>query len=106
MPAPALTSEGGGIPHWIIDAKADEPAEQQVELDALDQLALRTDRVERLQQQRPQQTLRRDRFTSDRRTKRVELRGPAAQRGVYNLPDHSRREACTRPLLQINAAEQ
>jgi hypothetical protein len=42
----------------VVHAKADEPAEQQVELDPLHQLPLRADRVESLQQQRPQQAWR------------------------------------------------
>jgi Integrase core domain len=47
--------ERGRMPHRIVDAEADERAEQQVEVQPLHQLALRADRVERLQQERPQQ---------------------------------------------------
>ena len=49
------------IPDRIVDAEPDEPAEQQIELQPLHQLALRADRVERLQQRGSQQLLRRDR---------------------------------------------
>jgi hypothetical protein len=36
------------IPYRVIDADADKPAEQQVELDPIHQLPLRTHRVEGL----------------------------------------------------------
>ena len=102
----AVLGEGGRIPHRIVDAKADEPAEQQVELDPLHQLALRADRVERLQQQRPQQPLRRDRLPAERRIKRVELRRERRQRGVDDAADHPQRMIRTDPLLQVHIAEQ
>jgi hypothetical protein len=41
--------------------------------DPLDQLPLRPDRVEGLQQQRPHQPLWRDRFPSDRRMQRIKI---------------------------------
>ena len=43
------------IPHRLVDADPDKPAEQQVELQPLHQLPLRAHRIERLQQHRPQQ---------------------------------------------------
>ena len=38
--AVAVLGEGRGVPYRVIHAEADEPAEQQVELDPLDQLPL------------------------------------------------------------------
>jgi hypothetical protein len=70
----AVLGEGRGVPHRVVDAEADEPAEQQVELNPFDQLPFRADRVERLQQKGAQQTFRRDRFPAERRIQRVELR--------------------------------
>ena len=55
----AVVAEAGVIPDAIVDCQSDEPAEQQVEVDLLDELALRAHRVEDLDQQRPQQKLRR-----------------------------------------------
>ena len=49
------------IPRRIVDANADEPAKQEVELEPIHQLPLRADRIERLQEHRSQQLLRRDR---------------------------------------------
>jgi hypothetical protein len=60
----AVLRKHGVVPHRVVHAQADEPAKQQVVVDLLDQLALRTDRVKRLQQQRPQHVLGRDRRTA------------------------------------------
>jgi hypothetical protein len=49
------------IPRRVVDADADKPAKQKIELQPLHQLPLRADRIERLQQHRWQQLLRRDR---------------------------------------------
>ena len=94
------------VPYRIIHAEADEPAEQQIELDPLDQLALRTERVERLQQQRPEQAFRWDRFPTKRRVKRVKLRRQLLQRRVDDLTDHPQRMVRTNSLLQVHVAEQ
>ena len=45
--------KGRVIPHRLVDADAHKSAKQQVELETLHQQALRTHRVERLQQHRP-----------------------------------------------------
>ena len=50
----AILGEGGGIPHRILDAKPDKPAKQQVVVEPVNQLPLRADRIERLQQQSAQ----------------------------------------------------
>src|SRR6202020_1082550 len=57
--AVAVLVERRGVEHALVDGKPNEPAKQKVELDSLDQLALRADRIEKLQKRRPQQTLRR-----------------------------------------------
>jgi hypothetical protein len=54
----AVLGEGGGVPDRVVHAEPDEPSEQQVEVDPLDQLAFRANGVEGLQQHRPQQPLR------------------------------------------------
>jgi len=61
------------IPRRIVDADADEPAKQEVELQPLHQLPLRADRIERLQKHCPKELLRRDRGTAAPRIKRREL---------------------------------
>ena len=59
------------VPGRLVRREPDEPAEQEVELEPLHQLALRADRVERLQQHRPQQHLRRDRDVAPSYVSRV-----------------------------------
>jgi hypothetical protein len=49
------------IPRRIVDANTDKPAKQEVELQPIHQLSLRADRVERLQEHRSQELLRRNR---------------------------------------------
>jgi hypothetical protein len=102
----AVLGKGRRIPHRIVDAQADEPAKQKVELDPLHQLPLRTDRIERLQQQRPQQPLRRDRLAAMGRIQSVELTREPGQRRVDNAADHPQRMIRTHPLLQVHVAEQ
>jgi hypothetical protein len=102
----AVIGEAGGVPHRVLDAQTDKPAEQQIGVDPLDQLPLRTNRIKRLQQQRPQQPFRRDRLPADRRIQRVEIARQRLQRRIRDLPDHPQRMIRTNPLLQVDIAEQ
>ena len=101
----AVFRERRRIPYRVLNAQPDKPAEQQIVLDPLDQLPLRADRVERLQQQRPHQPLRRDRATPDRRVQLCELAGQHRQRGVCDLPNHPQRVIRSNPLFQVYVAE-
>src|SRR5579859_5113271 len=56
--------EHGGIPHPLVHVHPYEPSEQQVVVQLLHQQPLTADRVEDLQQQRPQQPFRRNRRPS------------------------------------------
>ena len=58
------------VPDRIIHPKTDKPAEQKVELQPLHQLPLRTNAVKRLQQHRPKQLLRRNRWPAKVRIER------------------------------------
>jgi hypothetical protein len=49
----AVFAEHGRHPHRIVDAKPHKPAEQQIVLHLLHQLALRPDRKQNLDQRRP-----------------------------------------------------
>ena len=64
----AVLAEHGGIPDRIIGRQSDEPAEQKIVVELLHQLPFRAHRVERLQQQCTQQSLRRDRWSAVART--------------------------------------
>ena len=52
------------VPYGVVHAKAHKPAEQQVVVDLLDQQPLRTHGVEHLQQKRPQDVLRCNRWAA------------------------------------------
>ena len=57
----SVLAEYGCIPHRIVRPEADEPSEQQIVIKLLHQLSFGPYRIEGLQQQRAQQTLRRNR---------------------------------------------
>jgi hypothetical protein len=71
----AVLGERRGIPNRLVDAQPDEPTEQKVVLDPLDQLTLRPDRVKRLKQQGPDKPLRRNRLPTKRRVQRIKVGG-------------------------------
>src|SRR3984893_18400218 len=104
QPIPVL-AEHGGVPYRVIGGEANKPAEQQVIVKLLHQLPLRPNRVERLQQQRSQQALRRDRRASFPRIKSAKGRRQLPQGLVNNLADRSQRMVCRYPRLQRNVAE-
>src|SRR6266850_829523 len=77
-----VLGEGRMVPDRIINAKPDKPAEQKVKLQSLHQLAFRADAIERLQQHRPKQLLRRNRGPPEVRVKCRECSRQIAQRRV------------------------
>jgi hypothetical protein len=91
-------------------ASAESPtnqAEQEVELEPLHQLAFRADRVERLQQHRPEQHLRRDRRpTRTRHVERVELPGQCLQRLIDDRTDRAQRMIRPNPRLHIDVGKE
>ena len=105
QPVPVLR-EGRVIPHRIVDAEADEPTEQKIVLQPLHQLPFRADRVEGLAQHRPEQLLRRDGWSPDRRIEIGKRPMQIRQRLVYNLSDRPQRMVAANPLLEIDIAEQ
>ena len=94
------------IPRRIVNADADEPAKQQVELQPLHQLPLRADRIERLQQHRPQQLLRRDRGPAAPRIQRRELARKRRKRLVHDAADRPQRMILANPRFEIDVTEQ
>jgi hypothetical protein len=98
--------EGRMIPDLIVDPEPDEPAEQQVEVQPLHQLALRADRVERLQQERPQQLFGRDRRSSHAGIEVMEARRQPRERLVDDRPNGPQRMGSRHPGLEIDVAEQ
>ena len=89
--AVAILREGRVIPDRIIERQAHEPAKQQVVTQLLAQLPFAADRVEHLQQQSPDQLLRRDRVAAAIGIDRVELGVHRCQRVVHQQPDRPQR---------------
>jgi hypothetical protein len=102
----AVLREDRRHPYRIVNAEPHEPAIEQVVVELLHQLSLRPDRIERLQQQRPQQPLRRYRRST---TLRVGLRKVATKRCqnlVHHAADQPQRALRRNPLLQVHIREQ
>jgi hypothetical protein len=74
-------------------------------VDPLDQLPLRTDRIERLQQQRAQQSLRRDRLAAEQRIELLNLAGQRCERGIGNRANHPQRVIPRIRLSRVYVAE-
>src|SRR5258708_10104847 len=94
------------VPHRIVDPKTHEPAEQQIELQTVHQLALGTHPIERLQQHRSQKLLRRNRRPPKVRIEGCKLARQVAKRGVRNLADRAQWMVTPHARLQIHVAEQ
>jgi len=65
-------------------------------------LALGADREQRLQQQRPQQAFRRDRFAAERRVQRGELAIQAREHVIDELPDLAQRMLRRDPRFEVH----
>ena len=102
----AVLGEHRHVPDRRVHRQADEPAEQQVVVQLLHELALRAHRIESLQQQRPQQLLGRDRRPADVRIEPVEGRRQHGQRLVDDGPDRPQRVILRHPGLATQVAEQ
>ena len=101
----AILREHGGDPHGVIDAEADEPAEQQIVVELLHELALAPHRVEHLKQERAEQLLRRDRRAAPVGVEGVEPRRERDQRAVDHRAHGTQRMVGGNALLQRDVAE-
>ena len=86
-------------------SNANRPAEQQVEVQLLHKLPLRADRVEGLQQQRPEQLLRRERPATRKAIQRLEIRPQRAKEMVHVPADNPKRMVPRNPILQAQVTE-
>lgn len=68
-----VLGEDRDIPDRRIHRQANEPAEEQVVIHLLHELALRADRIEGLQEQRTQQLLGRDRWPPNARIHHIKI---------------------------------
>ena len=102
----AVLGEHRHVPDRRVHRQADEPAEQQVVVQLLHELALRAHRIESLQQQRPQQLLGRDRRPAVVGIELVEGWRQDAQRLVHQRLDRPQRVILGHPRLAAHIAEQ
>jgi len=104
--AVAVLGEGRRVEHLLVDRQSDEPTKQKVELDPLDQLPLRPDRIEKLQKRGPQQPLRRNRRTPvslvKPRNRLIEFR----QRRIGQPSHRPQRMLRRNPRLDVDVREQ
>jgi hypothetical protein len=101
----AVLGKRGGRPHGVVHAEPHEPAKQQVVVQLLPQLPLTPDRVQRLEQQRPEQLLRRNRRTPEIDIQRPEPRREALERPIGDAPDRPQWMIRRHPLLQRDVAK-
>ena len=92
-------------PDRVVHAEPHEPAKQQVVIQLLHQLPLAADRVQGLQQQGPQQLLRRNRRPAEVRVQRAEPRRDPLQGAVRDLADRRAADDPRHALLQRDVAE-
>src|SRR6185312_1714145 len=85
----AILREGGRVPNLIVHVQTHEPAKQHVVVQLFHQQALATHAVKHLQQQRPQQLLRRDRGPTQGRIHFVELWRQFHEHGLGNLANRA-----------------
>jgi hypothetical protein len=104
-PLPILRKHGH-VPRRGIELEAHEPAEQQVVIQLLHELALAADRVEHLEQERPEQLLGRDRGPAPLGVQRIEAARERAERPVHELADRAQRMIPGDAGLSREVAEQ
>jgi len=104
QPIPVL-GEHRVVPHRVVNGHSHKPAKQQVVAQLLDDLPLRSHRVEHLQQQRTQQLLRSDRLTPGIGVDRIEQTIESAKRFVHQPSDRAQRMIRRNEVLQLGYRE-
>jgi hypothetical protein len=100
-----VLGEGGVIPDRVVHGQSDEPAEQQVVVDLLDQQTLGAHRVQDLKERGAQQLLRGNRRAARVRVQRLELGVQCHQRRIHHRPDRAQRMTFGYPRLRRHVAE-
>src|SRR5215475_10109283 len=93
-------------PYRLVHAETNEPAVEQVVVELLHQLPLRADGIERLQQERPQQSLRRDRRPAAVRVRPAKIAVERRQHLVHDRPHQPQRVFGWDALLKVNIGKQ
>ena len=98
----AVVGEDGRDEDVLVRRHVEEPAEEEVGLEAAAELALGADRVERLEEQRLQQPLGRDRRPAVPRIRGPEVAVHAAERLVDHALDGAERMVPLDEFLEID----
>ncbi len=96
----AVLGEHGHIPDRVVGVEPDEPAEEQVVVERLHQQPLRADRVQDLEDQRPEQHLGGDRGSAELRVQPAEEWIELQQGLVDHRPDRAERMVLRDPSLR------
>src|SRR5690606_26142471 len=101
----AVLAERRVIPYPIVDRQPHEPPKQQVVVELLTEQSLAAYRVKNLQQQRPDQLLRWDRWTTHLRVRRLELSRHLHKSCIDHHSNSTQRMSLRNPALCRHIAE-
>ena len=87
------------VPHRLVRIHAHEPAKQQVVIQLLHQLPFAADGIQNLQQQRSQQSFRRNRRPSPARIRRLKIDRHLLQRPIHHGSDPPQRMVARNPVF-------
>src|SRR5450631_494176 len=92
------------VPYSVVHVETKEPAVEHIVIELLHHHPLAANRIEYLQQQRSQETLRRNRWPASKRVDFSELARDLAEHDVYHLADRPQRVVRRHALLGRNVA--
>lgn len=101
----AVGAEHGAVPDRFVHLQTDEPAEQQLVVQLLDQQPLAAHDVENLQERRPKQALRENRWATGSRVGRLELGIHARPEVIYQGPKPPKGMILWHPAFQGDVAK-
>src|SRR5215208_639360 len=102
----AVLREHTRHPYRLVHPKPHEPTIEQIVVELLHQLTLRADRIERLQQQRPQQPLRSNRGATRFGVLVRKILAQGQKHIVHHRTNHPQRMLRWHPVLKIYIREQ
>ena len=101
----AILGKDRDIPNWLVQLQPDKPAVPPVPVDLVQQLPFAPDRVQRLQNERPQKLFRRNRGPPRLAVQPIEPCPQLPQRPLRHRPNLTQRMFGSHPLLQREIAE-
>src|SRR5450631_2557390 len=92
------------VPYSVVHVETKEPAVEHTVIELLHHHPLTANRIEYLQQQRSQETLRRNRWPASKRVDFIELARDLAEHDIYHLADWPQRVVRRHTLFGRNVA--